>query len=759
MPTAPWTTKAQSTWLQEQLPAYIQQSTGNKDYFWPGIHKHWFKMWPEHDILFPDIPGDVPLTDEQTKQEVTAEQQRKVQLATWFHWRAGSSKKNCGLKKEQTVFDAALRPKMRAKSVEEIYMGMVYDEQIKPLIKAKQEAGNVTTSGHCIALGRRFSKELLEDESDEVKKEVKKRYDEQIKGSKGKGDILDDEDDENDESDPDAIAKGIDELLIICQRFARLVKKKTRFIVSFMCAGPDPRHNQDIVTLSCHPSETSSGRNFAHLYPDEDYAFLGAYQQFAESIFSVKEHDPLLPATTNVGDGNRSGELEDDGSGKENESSEEDGSSEEDEHREENEEGTDTMSWDDPLYTISQTPDASIASDASITPDASTAPDASMAGTVVPAGFADASLQLTGPFYSQSQYTNWSLDFHNVMMPQASAPLSSIQQFEAQFFQPGLTATGYLGSSTAQNTSFSSPASSGLSLADSMHGWNFNNGNFNSTGWCYGKARLPNSALDRVDPVWETSSLSSLLTSPTSTERSTTSPSLDEQLPQFAYQLPTLPAANPPSPTETAQPAEVPNSQAGTGRATTKSKSKSKLPTTKSLTAQADKPHSAAKSISDTPTVAATPTRAKFTPLVNSTEPIPVPVITLAKAAKPKAKPKPKSKPKATSVNIESSAVMEMMHVAADEGNTLSDSTTINNIAQKPIASQIGAARVSKRVPIKSRQNDIADAIRSDGLTFVGIGSKENPGVLEEVGGTSSKRAADSTAEGMIPSKKRRTKA
>jgi hypothetical protein len=80
MPAAQWTTKAQSTWLQEQLPEYMQQSAGNKDYscFWPGIHKYWFKTWPEHDILFHDIPGDVPLTVEQTKQEVKAEQQRKV---------------------------------------------------------------------------------------------------------------------------------------------------------------------------------------------------------------------------------------------------------------------------------------------------------------------------------------------------------------------------------------------------------------------------------------------------------------------------------------------------------------------------------------------------------------------------------------------------------------------------------------------------------------------------------------------------------
>lgn len=94
---------------------------------------------------------------------------------------------------------------------------------------------------------------------------------------------------------------------------------------------------------------------------------------------AAKEQDPLLPATANVGDGNRSGELEDDASG------EEDGSGEEDEHREENEGCADTtISWDDPsLYTISS------------------APDASMAGTVGPAGFADASLQLTGPFYSE----------------------------------------------------------------------------------------------------------------------------------------------------------------------------------------------------------------------------------------------------------------------------------------------------------------------------------------------------------------------
>ncbi|KAG2036107.1 hypothetical protein BDR03DRAFT_983222 [Suillus americanus] len=564
-----------------------------------------------------------------------------------------------------------------------------------------------------MALGRKFSKELLEDESDEVKEEVRKRYDEQIKGSKGKVDLLEGEGDDNDENDPDAIAKGIDKLPIICQHFACLVKKKTRFIVSFMCAGPDPRHNQDIVTLS--------GCNFADLYPDKDYTFLNAYQEFAELIFCAKKHDPLLPATTDVGDDNRSDELKDDGS------SEEDGS------REENKQGTDTMSWDNPtLYKM---------------PDASLAPDASMAATVMqaPAGFTDASLQLTGSnqpvFYSQSQYPDWSLGLHSVMVPQA---LSSIKPFNAQFLQPDLMAMGYFG--TMQNTSFSSPASLGFSLADAMQGatagcnmqgWNFDNANLNSTG-C------------------GTSSLSSLLTSPTSAEHSTMSPTLDEDLLQSAYQLPTLPAANPPSLTETVQPPQVPNFQAGTGHAKAKRKSKSKPPMTKSLTAHTNKPSSTAEVITDTLTVTAAPTTVKLAPLVNST-----PVVALANTAKPKAKPKPKLKPKATPINTKSSAVTEMMHIAADEGNMLGNSLTINNVTQKDTANQIGPACVSKRIPIKSRQNDIADAIRSDGLTFVGIGSKENPSALEEVGGTSSKCTADSTAECVIPKKnrKQRTKA
>ncbi|KAG1830286.1 hypothetical protein DFJ58DRAFT_848486 [Suillus subalutaceus] len=215
-----------------------------------------------------------------------AEDSRKVQLQTWFRWRTNASKKNHGLKKDMSIFEAALVPKSHTKSTEEIYMDMVYNEWIKPLIKAEQEAGNISTAGQRMALGRKFCKELLEDKSDQVKDEVREKYDKQ---KKVKRVMLDNEDD-NDETDADAIAKAINDLPIICQRFAYLIKKKTQFIVSFMCAGPKPRHDWDIVSLSCHPSETPAGSNFSQLCPNKDNTFLAAYQQYAELIF----HKPIF---------------------------------------------------------------------------------------------------------------------------------------------------------------------------------------------------------------------------------------------------------------------------------------------------------------------------------------------------------------------------------------------------------------------------------------------------------------------------------
>ncbi|KAG2099573.1 uncharacterized protein F5147DRAFT_655770 [Suillus discolor] len=164
-----------------------------------------------------------------------------------------------------------------------------------PLVEAEAEAGNVASSGKHVALGQKFSKELLDDESDNVKAEIRAKYEERLKAHKNtkrRTHALDDDDSDNGETDAEFITQGIDDLPVICRRFAQLVKHKTQFLVSFMFAGPDPRNNWDMTTLSCHPLETPEGKSFPVLYETADRAFLEAFQQYAEQIFPANKRKP-----------------------------------------------------------------------------------------------------------------------------------------------------------------------------------------------------------------------------------------------------------------------------------------------------------------------------------------------------------------------------------------------------------------------------------------------------------------------------------
>lgn len=97
MPAAQWTTKEQYKWLQEQLPEYIALHGEDKDYahFWAKTHLYWFKSWPERAALFPDIPIEIPLTEEQQAEELAAEKTRKVVSCRMF-WQLLTANQNPG---------------------------------------------------------------------------------------------------------------------------------------------------------------------------------------------------------------------------------------------------------------------------------------------------------------------------------------------------------------------------------------------------------------------------------------------------------------------------------------------------------------------------------------------------------------------------------------------------------------------------------------------------------------------------------------
>ncbi|KAG2112872.1 hypothetical protein DEU56DRAFT_761967 [Suillus clintonianus] len=607
----------------------ISEHVKEKDYsrFWPTLIRDWFKQFPEEAVVFPDIAADA-LSPEQRIEVGEAENRCKIQLRTWFRWRANASKKNRSLKKESTVFDDVLQPKRRAKSEAELYSDIYYDERIKLLVKAEEEAGKVS-SGRRIALGRKFSKELLNDEDEEVKI--------QIRDMSGKKNHLD-EDSEDDcvPFDAEGIAQGIDDLPIICRRFAQLVKKKTGFLVSFMFAGPDPRNDWDMTSLFCHPSETQQGRTFAQLYQTADRNFLEVFQQYAEIIFPSDKRKP------NVTVGNEDMECGEEVYGEEVPNGHDD--VEEDNDIESFDQGEEEQEENEGSLLL---PDASLG-DASDAPGAT--PDASIGAMV------DVPLQSD----ASSSYSNY--DGVSAPIPHSYSPVyvppttNLVPNLFGPFYAPQM-------STTSVPSSFTPAYTAPLMSTDGFTP--VYNPSVSTPSFSF-----PNTwqDLNWTDPVFQTSPASAAAwlqqnLSPVSAERT----SLHES---SADSLPILPHPNPPS-----------------------------------LDSLPFLPHPNPPQLPILPH----PNPPQGTPNSLSaviTKPITKKTILEPKATqKPKAASKPKPKPKA----IHKPKAATTPTITNPPG---AESSSSGDVAPGGITNDESTnTRASKRVPVKSRRNELADAI------------------------------------------------
>ncbi|KAF8837384.1 hypothetical protein BDN67DRAFT_983298 [Paxillus ammoniavirescens] len=278
MPPAPWTTKEQSTFLTSWLSDYLIHIQ-EKDYsrFWPGLNTAWFTQWPEKDVQFLGVED--PLTPEQETLLGVAIEARKTQLQTWFCWRTNGSRRSHIQTKKTSVFDEAFQLKgSRLLSKAELYYLEYYDDHIKPHVKAEQEAGNITTSGA-------LSKELLEAEDEDTKIKIQEMYKLQSKKRRDRGLM-------EEETDPLTIQEAIEDLPLVLTCIVTLIKQCTRFAVSFLCAGPDPSQNWEIASLFCHLEETPQGNTFACRFPKEENTMLVAFQDYAELLFPVEMCNP-----------------------------------------------------------------------------------------------------------------------------------------------------------------------------------------------------------------------------------------------------------------------------------------------------------------------------------------------------------------------------------------------------------------------------------------------------------------------------------
>lgn len=123
---------------------------------------------------------------------------------------------------------------------------------------------------------RRLSKKLLSTETNDVKLAVEKLYMEQERHISQSM---------TEETDPEKILRNIEDLPILLERVGELIHRRTRFIISYLCAGPNPKNNWNISATSYHIGKTTEGNDFSMIYPALDEDVLAAFIDFAELVY------------------------------------------------------------------------------------------------------------------------------------------------------------------------------------------------------------------------------------------------------------------------------------------------------------------------------------------------------------------------------------------------------------------------------------------------------------------------------------------
>ncbi|KAF8451149.1 hypothetical protein L210DRAFT_988707 [Boletus edulis BED1] len=265
-----WMTTEQAEFLTGLYPRYLEH-TADKSYhrFWAELFTEWFTRWPERATLFPNIEG--VLNAEQGEALGAAVDARKKRLQTWFRWRANKSRRGRLQQKKSR------RGRLQQKK------SSVFEKIVAPKgsrIHTPTELCTIPAFGNNLTAVRKYAQKLLESEDGEIKEKIQLMYEMQEKISKATYDS-----DGEEETDPAEIKRAIDNLPYALARVAKLVKRRTHFAISFVCAGPDPSRNWDISSISCHPDTTASGHTFPSLFPKESNAMLIAFQEYAETIF------------------------------------------------------------------------------------------------------------------------------------------------------------------------------------------------------------------------------------------------------------------------------------------------------------------------------------------------------------------------------------------------------------------------------------------------------------------------------------------
>ncbi|KAF9543194.1 hypothetical protein CPC08DRAFT_730496 [Agrocybe pediades] len=262
----PWTTKEQLAWLtlrkSDFLDAQKKKSTGR---FLTLVTEQWFVVFPEFDSCFPDKERSSQLTTNEEETLKNAIIKRKDRIENWFFWHTKGHKSPRGnvISQYMKVIKARTKKKLRAPQDSEVYMKLY---NTKCMEAYQLRSYNVSTGAQKANIMRALAKELLMNETEEVKGKVKAAV------QKRRGEIVQQLKDAHDEEDcksktPAEFQRAIDESSSFLDAAMQSYVAATGFEVFVCVGGPVPENKGQISVEQYHYGpHTPAGSDFGQSF-------------------------------------------------------------------------------------------------------------------------------------------------------------------------------------------------------------------------------------------------------------------------------------------------------------------------------------------------------------------------------------------------------------------------------------------------------------------------------------------------------------
>ncbi|KAJ7806953.1 hypothetical protein B0H14DRAFT_3483733 [Mycena olivaceomarginata] len=276
------------------------KASGDQTEFFVELEQTWFVRWPEEAACgLPHNDSGIALDPDQKEALGNATAKRKLQLRSWFRnnndqRRNGSRSVSTSGSKKNTLSGVIGHHKQRrARQLVEVYQTN-YPERIQEELACSAPDLTVNASeGHesasdkakrlsAIRLGQRraVAMQMLEEESDDVKAELKAELEKEARlRAEAKAELL--------ETSPASVQMSLDELDAVVAQFHSMLTKTTGWAGFAMYGGPTPRSGGELTARVYSCGRTPQGNHtFKQSHPTWKTDVSGKFNAWLKLCFT-----------------------------------------------------------------------------------------------------------------------------------------------------------------------------------------------------------------------------------------------------------------------------------------------------------------------------------------------------------------------------------------------------------------------------------------------------------------------------------------